>query len=154
MRDAALPPLEVEADLRVRVTAQTGESTGARITGDGSTLHVVADRPEVLFAAVSPADVGRLADLLAASGLVAHVTGPDGPVATVGTGVRSRVGRAVTGSVRVAPAPRAAVRIAAGTRAVRVAGVAVPLLAVAWWVLAVRTVGRRGPRRPTAARSR
>lgn len=89
------------------------------MSGDGTTVHVVAEQPEVLFAAVSPADVGRAADVLAASGLVALVSGPRGLVATGGSGVRSPVGRAVTGSARIAPAPRAAMRIVAGTRSAR-----------------------------------
>ncbi len=127
--------LEVDADLRISVTAPSGESTTARVTGDGSVLHVVAERPEVLFSAVSPADAGRAADLLAASGLVALVSGPHGPVARVGAGVHNRVGRAATGSLRIAPAPRAAVRLAAGTRTARLAAVAVAVTVLGWAAL-------------------
>jgi hypothetical protein len=138
---AALPPLDVVADLTLHVTAPTGESTGVHVTGAGAEVHVEAERPAVLFSAVAPDDVGRVAELLAASGLVVRVTGPDGPVATVGAGVSNRLGRAVTGSGRVAPAPRAAARIAAGTRAFRTAaaGLVAVLLAVAGWAVTRRS---------------
>lgn len=140
MPDCVPAALEVAADLRLVVTAPSGESTTARISGDGTTVHVVARRPEVLFSAVSPADVGRAADLLAASGLVAVVSGPRGLVATVGTGVHDRVGRAVTGSVRIALAPRAVLRVVAGTRAARVTAA---VLALAVLGRATRRCGGR-----------
>jgi hypothetical protein len=133
---APLPALDVSADLRMHVTAPTGETTGVHVTGSGNELHVEAEKPAVLFSAVAPDDVGRVAELLAAAGLVVRVTGPDGPVAVVGAGVSNRVGRAVTGSARVAPAPRAAARIAASTREFRTvaAGLLAVLVAVAGWI--------------------
>ena len=144
MRDRVAPrgpaPLDVTADLTLHVTAPTGETTGVHVTGAGQEVHVEAERPAVLFSAVAPDDVGRTAELLAAAGLVVRVTGPDGAVATVGAGVDNRFGRAVTGSPRVAPAPRAAARIAVGTREFRsaAAGLVAVLLTVAGWVAARR----------------
>jgi hypothetical protein len=116
---AAGPALEVEADLRLRVTDERGESTSAHLTGRGRELRVDVERPEVLLAAVDPRDVGQVADLLAASGVTVRVVGPDGPAATVGAGASSRLGRAVTGSANVAPVPRAAASLALSTPAAR-----------------------------------
>lgn len=111
--------LEVEADLRLRVTTERGESTSAHLTGSGRELRVDVERPEVLLAAVDPRDVGQVADLLAASGVTVTVVGPDGPAATVGAGASSRLGRAVTGSSNVAPVPRAAASLALSMPATR-----------------------------------
>jgi hypothetical protein len=111
--------LEVEADLRLRVTTERGDSTSAHVTGHGRELRVDVERPEVLLAAVDPRDVGQVADLLAASGVTVQVVGPDGPAATVGAGASSRLGKAVTGSANVAPVPRAAASLALSVPAVR-----------------------------------
>jgi hypothetical protein len=116
---AAGSGLEVEADLRLRVTTERGESTSAHLTGRGQDLRVDVERPEVLLAAVDPRDVGQVADLLAASGITVRVVGPDGPAATVGAGASSRLGRVVTGSPNVAPAPRATASLALSTPAAR-----------------------------------
>jgi hypothetical protein len=102
--------LAVEADLRLEVTSTSGTTT-ARVTGHGQQVRVEAERPEVLLAAVSPADVGRVADLLAGAGITVAVRGPRGPVASLGAGTSDRFGRAVTGSRRVALARRGAVRL-------------------------------------------
>jgi hypothetical protein len=116
---AAGPWLEVEADLRLRVTTERGDSTSAHLTGHGRELRVDVERPEVLLAAVDRRDVGQVADLLAASGVTVRVVGPDGPAATVGAGASSRLGRVVTGSRNVAPDPRAATALALSTPAAR-----------------------------------
>jgi hypothetical protein len=124
--------LAVEADLRLQVTTERGETTSARVTGRGHELRVDVERPEVLLAAVDPRDVGQVADLLAASGVTVHVVGPDGPAATVGAGASSRLGRAVTGSRNVAPVPRAAASLALSTPAARrVLAVLVPAVLAA-----------------------
>jgi hypothetical protein len=138
---AAGPRLEVEADLRLRVTTERGDSTSAHLTGRGRDLRVDVERPEVLLAAVDPRDVGRVADLLAASGVTVRVIGPDGPAATVGAGASSRLGLAVTGSRNVAPVPRAAASLAASTPAVR--RVLVALLPAALALLAAAVLRRR-----------
>jgi hypothetical protein len=111
--------LEVEADLRLRVTTERGESTTAHLTGRGRELRVDVERPEVLLAAVDPRDVGQVADLLAASGVTVRVVGPNGPAATVGASASGVLGRLVTGSRNVAPVPRAAVSLALSTPAAR-----------------------------------
>lgn len=128
--------LAVEADLRLDVTAPNGESTTAHVTGNGSQVRVEAARPAVLFASVDRADVGRVADLLAFSGVTVSVIGPGGPVATLGAIAPSRVGRAVTGSAQVSPVAGAALLVMTPTR-LRLAALAVPVLAV------VLTVVRR-----------
>ncbi len=119
-------PLEVSADLRLRVTTSRGDSTTAHLTGEGRRLRVDVERPDVLLAAVDPRDVGKVADLLAASGITVQVVGPDGPAATVGAGASSAFGRVVTGSRNVAPVPRAAARLVLSTRTQRVLAAFVP----------------------------
>jgi hypothetical protein len=119
--------LVLDADLRVQVTTAAGESASAHVQGNGRRINVTSDRPDVLFAAVDRADVGRMADLLAAAGVTVDVVGPVGGVATLGADVTSRVGRLVTGSTRVAVAPRAARHL-------------VPARAVGWTVAAVGAV--------------
>ncbi len=123
---AAGVPLEVSADLRMRVTSPRGDTTTAHLTGHGGQLRVDVERPDVLFEAVDPRDVGRVADLLDAAGVTLRVVGPHGPAATVGAGASSRLGLAATGSRNVAPVPRAAARLVLGTPAARVVAVLVP----------------------------
>ncbi len=127
--------LAVEADLRLQVTNPAGRSTTARITGHGRELRVDVERPDVLFAAVDSAEVGRVADLLSETGITVRVVGPDGLAATIGAGTSSRLGKVVTGSSAVSPRPLAAARIAAGMRTVQVGAIVVGLaIAVAqWW---------------------
>ena len=134
-RDAA--GLAVDADLRVELTTAAGESTTARVTGNGRQVRVEAQRPEVLLAAVDRKDVGRVADLLTATGITVAVNGPHGPVVTLGAGTSDRLGRMVTGSGRVAPAPRAAMRLAWASRPVRATVVALSAAIV------VAAIGRR-----------
>lgn len=122
--------LAVEVDLRWELTLATGGSTTARLTGHGQRMRVDAQRPEVLVAAVDRADVGRAAELLAATGIRVDVHGPHGPVATLGAGTTNRVGRALTGSPRVSVAPRAAARLAWADRSVRTAAAVVSAVLV------------------------
>ena len=98
-----MPDLQVDADLRLRVTASNGESTTARITGNGQVVRVDVERPDILFASVDNADVGRIADLLAEAGLAVHVEGPDGRAAVIGAGASSRIGKLVTAARRRPP---------------------------------------------------
>lgn len=107
-------PLDVEADLHLEVVTPAGETTTAHITGNGAEIIVDVERPDLLLSMVDRRDVGRVADLLAASGITARVMGPDGPAAVVGATASSRLGLAATGSSRVAPAPGAAARLVAG----------------------------------------
>jgi hypothetical protein len=118
--------VRIEADLRIAVTAPDGRSTTAHAVGEGSTLRVATPRPDVLLAAVDRADVGPLADALAAAGVSVSVEGPDGRVATIGSAASSRVGRLLTGSAntefRVRDVlPRSAGRVAALAAAALVA---------------------------------
>lgn len=96
--------LAVDADLRLELTTAAGASSVVRVTGHGRRVRVDAERPEVFLTELDRADVGRLADLLAAAGISVGVHGPRGPVATLGAGTSNRLGRFVTGSARVAPA--------------------------------------------------
>ena len=59
----------------------------------------------MLLAAVDRTHVGRVAELLTATGITVAVRGPRGPLVTMGAGTSNRLGRAVTGSDRVAPRP-------------------------------------------------
>jgi len=136
-----LPELQIEADLRLNVTASTGESTSGRISGAGNAIRVDVDRPDILFGAVNYADVGRVADLLTDAGISVRVMGPDGPAAVIGAGTSSRIGKAVTGSSAVSPAPRAAFRLVVTQPGIRIAALAVPVVAAALIAL------RRGRRR-------
>uniref|UniRef100_UPI001C68CB79 hypothetical protein n=1 Tax=Pseudonocardia pini TaxID=2758030 RepID=UPI001C68CB79 len=74
--------LVVEADLRAVLTTASGVSTPATVTARGQRVRVDAPRPELMWAALDRADVGRVADLLAATGIAVEVHGPHGPVAT------------------------------------------------------------------------
>ena len=130
-----MPDLQVDADLRLRVTASNGESTTGRITGSGQVIRVDVERPDILFASVDNADVGRIADLLAEAGLAVHVMGPDGRAAVVGAGASSRIGKLVTGSSAVSPSLLAAARLVAAQPAARISALAVLLAAVALPVL-------------------
>lgn len=133
MSELVLPGgVDVDADLRLTVTTTAGETTTAHVTGSGQQVEVETDHPEVLFAAVDRADVGRAADLLAGSGITVRVVGPHGLAAQLGADTSSRFGKAVTGSVRVAPDPRAAARLVLGSRAARVLALALPAAGVAF----------------------
>lgn len=129
--------LDVDADLRLHFTDAAGKSTTARVTGSGQQLRIDVEDPDVMLAAVDPADVGRVADLMAANGITARVVGPRGVAATIGAGASSRLGRIVTGSSAVSPVPVAAGLIAlrARTRQAQAAavGVALAIIAVIWW---------------------
>lgn len=131
--------LAVDADLRLELTVAAGVSTTARITGHGRQVRVQADRPDVLLAAVDRTDVGRAAELLAATGITVDVHGPHGPVATLGAGTANRFGRVLTGSRRVAIAPRGAARLVGASRSVRtVAAVVVSAVLVVLAVVRAR----------------
>ncbi len=134
-------PLEIEADLRMQVTAPSGRTTMAHVTGHGRQVQVDVEHPDVLFAAAEPAAVGQVADLLAAAGVTVRVVGPDGPTATVGAGAGTRLGKVATGSSHVSPVPRAAARLALGMRPVQWAAAAVA--GVVALVVLVRRLGRR-----------
>jgi hypothetical protein len=129
--------LAVDADLRLELTTAAGASTTARVTGNGRQIRVEAQRPEVLLAAMDRADVGRVAELLTTTGITVAVNGPHGPVVTLGAGTSDRLGRLVTGSGRVAPAPRAALRLAWTSLPVRATVVALSTAIV------VVAIGRR-----------
>lgn len=116
----------VDADLQVELTTAAGESTTARVTGDGQRLRIATPRPDLLITAVDPVEVGRAADLLAAAGITVDIRGRRGPVASLGAGTANRVGRAVTGSRHVAPNLRGALRLAWATRLVRITAVVLP----------------------------
>ena len=134
-----LSGLDVAADLRMEVTTAAGASTTAHVTGDGTQIRVDVARPEVLLGAVDRADVGRIADLLHAGGITAVVHGPAGPVASLGAGSASRLGRTLTGSAAVAPHLLGAARLVRDSGAGRVVVIA---LAVG---LAVLAASRRRP---------
>ena len=127
--------LEVDADLQLRVSTPAGASTTARVTGRGQRLRVEADRPRALLSAVDRADVARIADLLAEAGITVTVSGPDSLAATLGAGTHSRLGLLLTGSARVAPAPRAVARLAVTGRVPLAVAIAVfitlPVAAIA-----------------------
>lgn len=129
--------LAVEADLRLELTTAAGESTTARVTGNGRQVRIEAQRPEVLLAAIDRKDVGRVAEVFTATGITVAVNGPHGAVVTLGAGTSDRLGRVVTGSGRVAPAPRAAVRLAWASRPVRATVVSLSVAIV------VAAIGRR-----------
>jgi hypothetical protein len=99
--------LQVTADLAVEV-----DGIPARVQGDGARIRVVADDVRGLVDSVraaaratgsagARADVARLAETLAGSGLTGVLEAPTGPVATVGADVDSAVGRLLWGSRRV-----------------------------------------------------
>lgn len=143
-RDTAV--MTVDADLRLEVVNAAGVSSTARVTGHGQEIRVVAQRPDLLLSVVARDDVGRMAELLAAAGVTVTVDGPRGLVATLGAEASSWIGRAVTGSSRVAPDPLGALRLAMASGPARLAAFALPA------VLAALGVARL-LRRRAAARS-
>jgi hypothetical protein len=138
--------LVVDADLQVVLTTAPGESTLTTVTARGQQVRVDTQRPDLVVAAMDRADVGRVAELFAATGIAMEVHGPHGPVAVLGAGTSNRWGRAITGSRRVAPAPRAVLRIVWARRSARAVVVAVPgvLLALAAIGRLRRTTARPG----------
>lgn len=107
--------LRLEGTVAFTVDGPRGR-TGGSLAGDGPVLRVTADDPVAAWdAAVAsaprgPGALGALADLLSEQGLSVEVSGPGGRLATVGAGVDSAVGGAVTGSRRVRPGRPAALR--------------------------------------------
>ena len=111
--------IQVEADLTFEI-----DGTPARLTSEGDLLVLSSAYPERVWASVTsaalPAGIGRLdgvravgqvASELAAAGLRLEVAGPRGELAYLGKGVRSRLGRVVTGSAAVAPGTPSAVAV-------------------------------------------
>ena len=107
--------IQVEADLAFEV-----DGTPARLTSDGDHLVLFSTHPERVWASVlsvalpvgnGTRAVGHVARELAAAGLRLEVTGPRGKMAHLGKGVRSPLGRVVTGSAAVAPAAPSAVAL-------------------------------------------
>ncbi len=123
--------LDVDADLHLEITTPAGVATIAHVPGSGQQVRVEVARPEIFLSVFDRTGVGRLADTCAAVGVAVQVVGPGGRVATLGAGTSSRLGRTVTGSAWVAPAPRVAVQLGSSTWAGRVAAFAAPVLLVA-----------------------
>lgn len=122
--------LAVDADLQLELTTAAGASSTARVSGHGQQVRVQVERPGVLLAVLDRAEVGRAADLLAATGITLDVHGPHGRVATLGAGTSNRVGRVVTGSSRVAPVLGGAARLVWAGRPVRMSVVALSAVLV------------------------
>jgi hypothetical protein len=142
--------LRLEGSVAFTVDGPRGRSGGV-VSGDGPVLRVTADDPVAAWDAAvgsaprGPGALGTVADLLAAQGLSVEVDGPRGRLATVGAGVDSGVGRAVTGSRRVAPGRPAALRpLVVAQLRTGVARQRGRLLVAA--VLAVLLLGRRARR--------
>ncbi len=146
------PPsrLQVQADLRIDV-----DGVPARLTAEGDRLTLQSSRPERAWAAApalvgraaGPRWVGRAADVLADAGLTVDVVGPQGVVVSLGDGVGSRLGRAVTGSSAVRPGAPAAV-VGSAWRWARL--VARPATATAGVVVLAALVGVLARRRGRA----
>ena len=110
----AVPALEVDGEVAFVLEAPDGTTSGT-VFGQGRRVVVTTEDPVMAFrSAVSPSiggtSIGALADLLAASGLLVEVSGPQGTIATLGDGVNSQLGRVVAGSRRVRPGAARAVR--------------------------------------------
>jgi hypothetical protein len=110
-----IPPLQVEGRVDIDVAG-----IPATLTGSGEALMLRTQGPAAVMDGLGLAG-GRLhvlAAALAEAGLRLVVAGPRGPVATVGAGVSSPVGRLLAGSARVRLGAPAAllpvVRIRAG----------------------------------------
>jgi hypothetical protein len=108
--------LDVTADLVLSV-----DGVPATLTGSDGRLVLESADPAALWSAVvtsdlpagigrvdGPRGLGRLADGLRDAGVRIDVRGPRGPVASLGAGVTSAVGRVSTGSSALRPGgPRA-----------------------------------------------
>lgn len=144
--EAGPASLAVDAELQVELMTAAGSSSTAQVTGHDQQIRVQVQRPEVLLEVADRADVGRAADLLAATGITMTVHGPDGPIATLGAGVSNQLGHVITGSSRVALAPRGTARMVRASRPVLAVAFAVSLALV---VLATIGSLRRSARRST-----
>jgi hypothetical protein len=141
--------LDVEADLTLDVDGVT-----ARLHGRGGRLVLSGDHPERVWAAAvsallpaglvlvdGPRGIAGVARALAGIGIRLDVEGPHGVVASLGAGVGSRVGQALTGSDAVRPgAPLAVLALAWQARRRAVVTGLVGIGAVALFGVAV---GRR-----------
>ena len=145
-------PLHLDGDLSFSVVGPGGAAQGS-VVGDGRVLRVVADDPVAAWDAAlgspttGPGLLRAVADQLHEQGVVVEVSGPQGLVATVGSGVDSPVGRLLAGSRRVRLGRPAAVRPLAVAQVRRTAGrLATPgalLLGAAGLLLALRGRTRR-----------
>ena len=99
-------PLSFDGDLTFSVEGPGGATAGT-VNGAGPVLRVHADDPVAAWDAAlgsvstGPAALSAVAGLLHDEGVVVEVSGPAGLVATVGAGVRSPLGRAITGARHV-----------------------------------------------------
>ncbi|GAB3686737.1 hypothetical protein GCM10028814_27500 [Angustibacter aerolatus] len=144
----------MRADLELRV-----DGVVSTVQADGRLITVATTQPERVWSALTEAieqagyavgrargdggraGVGRLADLLAESGLRLEVVGPRGRVVLLGDGVRSTAGRLVTGSERVQPGNPVALAVL-GARSLDRRATAVTAASGAGLLLAVAVLRR------------
>lgn len=131
-------PVHLSGELSLEV-----DGAGVQVHADGADVRIVAEDVGALVARVREVatartgvvlgrrDLGGLAEVLAASGIIAHLESPTRPVAVAGAGVDSPAGALLLGTRRVRP--RAAVVVIAvgrGRRLLAAGAVAVVLATV------------------------
>ncbi len=111
-------PVHLSGELSLEV-----DGAGVQVHADGADVRIVAEDVGAFAMRVREAatartgvvpgrrDLGWLVDVLAVSGITAHLESPTGPVAVAGAGVDSPVGALLLGTRRVRP--RAAVVVIA-----------------------------------------
>ena len=131
-------PVHLSGELSLEV-----DGAGVQVHADGADVRIVAEDVGAFVTQVREAatarrgvapgrrDLGELAEVLAASGITAHLESPTRPVAVAGAGVDSPAGALLLGTRRVRP--RAAVVVLAvgrGRRLLPAGAVAVVLATV------------------------
>ena len=131
-------PVHLSGELSLEV-----DGAGVQVHADGADVRIVAEDVGAFVTRVREAatartgvvpgrrDLGKLTEVLAASGITAHLESPTRPVAVAGAGVDSPAGALLLGTRRVRP--RAAVVVIAvgrGRRLLAAVAVAVVLATV------------------------
>ena len=93
-------PLRIHSNLTFSVDGPSGSSTG-RVDATESKVTISATNPAAVIGSAlgnRPQDAAAIGDLLAQSGVIVEVVGPQGPVMSVGAGVDSAVGALLSGT--------------------------------------------------------
>ena len=126
-------PVHLSGELSLEV-----DGAGVQMHADGADVRIVAEDVGAFVTRVREAatartgvapgrrDLGELAEVLAASGITAHLESPTRAVAVAGAGVDSPAGALLLGTRRVRP--RAAVLVAVGRGRRLLAAVAVAVV--------------------------
>jgi hypothetical protein len=130
-------PVHLSGELSLEV-----DGAGVQVHADGADVRIVAEDVGAFVARVREAatartgvapgrrDLGGLAEVLAASGITAHLESPTRAVAVAGAGVDSPAGALLLGTRRVRPRTAVVFAVGRGRRLLAAVAVAVVLATV------------------------